>query len=88
MPRFYGIPKVHKQNIPLRPIVSQINGPTSKVNELVDYYLSVAETQIPYLFRRHYFIFTIFRILQTRYHTKHLSSYTRYRLTIYQHPTC
>jgi len=51
MPRFYGIPKVHKQNIPLRPIVSQINGPTSKVNELVDYYLSVAERQIPYLFK-------------------------------------
>ena len=48
-PIFYGIPKIHKLNIPLRPIVSQINGPTSKLNELVDYYLSVAEKNIPYL---------------------------------------
>ena len=50
-PKFYGIPKVHKENIPLRPIVSQINGPTMKINELVDYYLSVAEKQIPTLFK-------------------------------------
>ena len=46
-PTFYGIPKIHKQNIPLRPIVSQIEGPTSKINELVDYYLSIAEKHIP-----------------------------------------
>ena len=28
-PVFYGIPKVHKAGNPLRPIVSQINGPTA-----------------------------------------------------------
>jgi len=27
-PHFYGVPKIHKQNIPLRPIVSSINAPT------------------------------------------------------------
>jgi hypothetical protein len=48
-PTFYGIPKVHKQNYPLRPIVSQINGPTSSINALVDKLLFVAEQQIPYL---------------------------------------
>jgi hypothetical protein len=42
-------PKVHKQNYPLRPIVSQINGPTSSINALVDKLLFVAEQQIPYL---------------------------------------
>jgi len=54
-PKFYGIPKVHKENIPLRPIVSQTNGPTMKINELVDYYLSVAEKQIPTLKTPHHF---------------------------------
>ena len=27
-PKLYGLPKVHKNNVPLRPIVSQINSPT------------------------------------------------------------
>lgn len=48
-PIFYGLPKVHKTNVPLRPIVSQINGPTCKINELVDRYLFFAEKNIPYL---------------------------------------
>ena len=48
-PIFYGIPKIHKPNWPLRPIVSQINGPSSKLNELVDKYLYIAEKSIPYL---------------------------------------
>lgn len=48
-PIFYGLPKVHKTNVPLRPIVSQINGPTCKINELVDKYLYVAEKHIPLL---------------------------------------
>lgn len=50
-PLFYGLPKVHKVNVPLRPIVSQINGPTCKVNELVDKYLLIAEKHIPFLLR-------------------------------------
>lgn len=35
-PVFYGLPKIHKTNWPLRPIVSQIQGPLSKLNEVVD----------------------------------------------------
>ena len=48
-PIFYGLPKVHKKDIPLRPICSQINGPTCRINELVDKYLYIAEHSIPYL---------------------------------------
>jgi len=48
-PIFYGLPKVHKADWPLRPIVSQINGPTCRLNELVDKYLTTAERNIPYL---------------------------------------
>lgn len=48
-PKFYGVPKVHKLNCPLRPIVSQMNGPTRKLHDLLDTYLAVAEKQIPYL---------------------------------------
>ena len=48
-PIFYGLPKIHKENHPLRPIVSQIDGPTCRINELVDKYLYVAEKNIPML---------------------------------------
>jgi hypothetical protein len=48
-PIFYGLPKVHKANVPLRPICSQIDGPTCRINALVDKYLTVAENNIPYL---------------------------------------
>ncbi len=41
-PTFYGIPKIHKVNIPLRPIVSQINGPTKNINLIVDKYLEIS----------------------------------------------
>ena len=30
-PRLYGLPKIHKSNVPLRPIVSAINSPTYKI---------------------------------------------------------
>ena len=48
-PIFYGLPKVHKPDTPLRPIVSQIDSATCKINELVDKYLTVAEKHIPFL---------------------------------------
>ena len=48
-PLFYGLPKVHKKDIPLRPICSQIDAPTSRINELVDKYLFIAEKNIPFL---------------------------------------
>ena len=31
MPRFYGLPKIHKGNLPLRPIVSFVNSPTDNL---------------------------------------------------------
>jgi hypothetical protein len=49
IPLFYGLPKVHKPEWPLRPIISQINAPTYKLNELVDKYLTIAEHSIPFL---------------------------------------
>jgi len=49
MPVFYGLPKIHKNNIPLRPIVSQIDSPSYKINKFLDYILTTAEKEIPYL---------------------------------------
>jgi hypothetical protein len=43
LPKFYGNPKVHKTNCPYRPIVSQIDGPTSRLNMLVDHLLTNTE---------------------------------------------
>lgn len=51
IPTFYGIPKIHKKDIPLRPIVSQINGPTYRLNLYIHELLLVAESEIPYLFK-------------------------------------
>lgn len=50
-PIFYGLPKIHKINIPLRPIVSQINGPTSSISKYVSELLFVAEREIPDLLK-------------------------------------
>ncbi|XP_044764412.1 uncharacterized protein LOC123320976 [Coccinella septempunctata] len=41
-PRIYGLPKIHKDDIPLRPIVSTINSPTSALDEYVTGILSTA----------------------------------------------
>jgi len=49
MPVFYGLPKIHKKDIPLRPIVSQIDSPSYKLNKYLDYLLTTAEKEIPYL---------------------------------------
>jgi hypothetical protein len=35
--RFYGLPKVHKTNVPLRPIVSQNGTPTEPLSQLADF---------------------------------------------------
>ena len=50
-PIFYGIPKIHKVNHPLRPIVSQINGPTYRLNQYIHELLLVAESEIPHLLK-------------------------------------
>lgn len=34
-PRFYGLPKIHKEGYPLRPIVSAIGSPTYKLAKFV-----------------------------------------------------
>ena len=49
MPIFYGLPTIHKQDCPLRPIVSQIDSPSYKLNKYQDYLLTTAEKEIPYL---------------------------------------
>ena len=49
MPVFYGLPKIHKKDVPLRPIVSQIDSPSYKINKFLDYILTTAEKEIPYL---------------------------------------
>ena len=35
LPRLYGLPKTHKANVPMRPIVSTINSTTSKLSQLL-----------------------------------------------------
>ncbi|XP_070555267.1 uncharacterized protein [Ptychodera flava] len=37
--KFYMLPKIHKPDIPFRPMVSTINHPTQKISEYVDHYL-------------------------------------------------
>jgi hypothetical protein len=32
-PYFYGLPKIHKENIPLRPIISNVNSPTYQLSK-------------------------------------------------------
>ena len=36
-PIFYGLPKIHKNNIPLRPIVSACDSPTENLASFIDY---------------------------------------------------
>lgn len=41
-PRIYGLPKIHKRDIPLRPIVSTLNSPTTELSKYVASILSNA----------------------------------------------
>ena len=36
---FYGLPKIHKFNIPLRPIVLGCDGPTDKLSQFVTHFI-------------------------------------------------
>ncbi len=49
IPLFYALPKVHKTNIPYRPIVSQISSPAYNLNKYLDYILTTSEKTIPNL---------------------------------------
>ena len=45
--RFYILPKIHKPNIPGRPICSSNNHPTEKISEFVDYHIRKYVTKLP-----------------------------------------
>ncbi|XP_063415986.1 uncharacterized protein LOC134697633 [Mytilus trossulus] len=45
--RFYLLPKLHKEGIPGRPIVSANGHPTEKISEFVDYHLRPHVQQLP-----------------------------------------
>ena len=40
VPRLYGLPKVHKQDVPLRPIVSFVSSPTYQLSKFLTSLLS------------------------------------------------
>ncbi|XP_044744509.1 uncharacterized protein LOC123306525 [Coccinella septempunctata] len=44
-PRMYGNPKVHKENVPMRPIVSDVQGPTCKLSNYIAQILTEAYDQ-------------------------------------------
>lgn len=46
-PIFYILPKIHKPGNPGRPIISQIESPTSKLSKVVDNYLKPFIPNIP-----------------------------------------
>lgn len=41
-PKFYGLAKVHKQELPLRPIISTVNGPNQNLSKMVAEILKIA----------------------------------------------
>ena len=45
--RFYHLPKIHKPNIPGRPIASSCRAPTERISEYVDHHLRPLITKIP-----------------------------------------
>ena len=50
-PMFYGLPKVHKENVPLRPIVSGCEGPTDNISEYIVKYLQPMVETLPAYFK-------------------------------------
>ena len=46
-PKFYTLPKVHKENHPGRPIIAAINSPTSKLARFVDHHLQPIAEKLP-----------------------------------------
>ena len=47
--RFYGLPKIHKPNTPLRPIVSLSGSPTNQVSKFLSKLLSPQVKSSPYM---------------------------------------
>ncbi|XP_065672126.1 uncharacterized protein LOC136089953 [Hydra vulgaris] len=46
-PLFYGLPKIHKPNIPLRPIVSACSGPTDNLSEYLTKFIQPLVESLP-----------------------------------------
>ena len=46
-PKFYTLPKIHKENNPGRPVVNTINSHTSKISQLVDYHIQPLAQRLP-----------------------------------------
>ena len=46
-PKFYMLPKVHKQNNPGRPIIAAINSPTTNLSRYVDHHLQPLAEKLP-----------------------------------------
>ena len=47
----YGLPKIHKNGCPIRPIISQCNSPTIKLHTYLQQLLKIGEAQIPNLIK-------------------------------------
>ena len=46
-PLFYGLPKVHKKDIPLRPIVSGCDSPTDNLSRYITHFIQPLVTHLP-----------------------------------------
>ena len=56
-PPFYGLPKVHKPNIPLRPIVSACDSPTDQLSNYVTHFIQPLVEILPsYIWDSKYFL--------------------------------
>lgn len=53
-PRIYGLPKIHKENVPLRPIVSCIGSPTHKLSRFCNDILKNIADRSPYKLQNSY----------------------------------
>ena len=47
-PRFYFKPKLHKEGVSRRPVISLVNCHTSKLSKYVDYHLQPIVREIPF----------------------------------------
>ena len=52
-PQFHILPKIHKSNIPGRPVVSSVECHTSKISKFVDRYLKTTLRMTTILHQRH-----------------------------------
>ena len=46
-PLFYGLPKVHKKDVPLHPIVSGCDSPTDNLSKYITHFIQPLVTHFP-----------------------------------------